>query len=68
MRLLARVLRPDREDELQVWLNPNHSLVITRYRRGEPAPITVKLTRIKLRGDPPLKRIRLRSQTSVVVE
>ena len=68
MRLLARIIRSDREDELQVWLNPNHSLVITRYRRGEPAPIIVKLTRIKHKGDPPVKRIRLRSQTSVIVE
>jgi len=68
MRLLARIIRSDREDELQVWLNPNHSLVITRYRRGEPAPIIVKLTRIKRKEDPPVKRIRLRSQASVIIE
>jgi len=53
---------------IEVWLNNRRELVITRKRKGQPAPITLKIYQES--GDPeiPLKPVKIRSKGSVIIK
>jgi len=54
--------------QIEIWLNPRGDLVITRLKRGQPTPITLKIYKPTRDPEAPLKQISLRSKGSVIIK
>ena len=53
---------------IEIWLNPRGDLVITRLKKDQPTPITLKIYKPSKDPEAPLKQIRLRSKGSVIIK
>ena len=54
--------------KIEIWLNARGDLVITRLKKGKPAPITVKIYKPSNDPEIPLKPLKLRSKGSVIIK
>lgn len=53
---------------IEIWLNPKGDLVITRIKRNQPTPITIKIYELSEDPETPLKPVTLRSKGSVIIK
>ena len=52
---------------IEVWLNRRGELVITKTRKGNPAPITLKIYKPSRDPEIPIKPVKIRSKGSVII-
>ena len=67
MQRILEIIRPDRGDKIQIWLNPNLEVVVSRMKGGELLPLTAKIHEIREDRDPPVITKQVESKASIVI-